>query len=157
MRDILCSPWYKPEQTPGFQLPSRLMSECAFLFWKACMLFSVRCSQLDVGKTKVHFLFWNLKLIFISWGHTLNLLDWLFSAGYHAPPQATYVHGERRDLHHYHLGYGQLLLPASCHLSDPDKILYWVRRSRSALLYDVLSLVKATQILMHVSPSELLE
>lgn len=61
----------------------------------------------------------------------VNPQDWLFSAGYHAPSQAAHVHGERRDLHHYHLGYGQLLLTASCHLSDFDKILYRVRNLHS--------------------------
>lgn len=57
-----------------------------------------------------------------------------FSAGYYAPSEATHVHGKRRNLHHHHLGYGQLLLTASCHLSDFDKILYWVRHLHGAFL-----------------------
>lgn len=115
--------------------------------------FSVKCLLLNMDKAKVHlyyfiYLFILICSSFLSVEDLLNPLDWLFSAGYHAPSQATHVHGERRDLHHYHMGFGQLLLIASCHLSDLDKILHRVRLLHSAF-FIWHSSVKVPQILMH--------
>lgn len=71
---------------------------------------------------------------FTSKEKILNPPNSLSSLGYNAPSETTDVHCERRDLHHYNLGYGQLFLSAPRDLSESSKILYWVRCINSGVL-----------------------